>query len=167
MSQKLYFPDPINSSPPSAAYMRSSILTLWYHARFRFTIALIKMNWTTPEWPTLTLQLIEQRWLENQMRVKLLKILAHCYMSIFIIFNEVEGWYTGFSSSFCLSVHLWTETCPLCIFYNTRRIRFMFIHLIKQPQKEATSEGVPCVKFISKLKNLKFWQILSISNFDF
>ena len=29
------------------------------------------------------------------------------------------------------SVRLWTESCPLCIFNNTRRIHFIFAHLIK------------------------------------
>ena len=32
---------------------------------------------------------------------------------------------------------------------------------------QATSEGVSLVKFVSKFKNLKFWQILKICNFDF
>ena len=54
-------------------------------------------------------------------------------------FNEVERGYTGFTSSICLSVCpsvcLWTESCPLCIFNNTRRIHFIFTHLIKQLQK--------------------------------
>ena len=34
-----------------------------------------------------------------------------------------------------LSVRLWTESCPLCIFNNTHQIRFIFAHLIKQIQK--------------------------------
>ena len=34
-----------------------------------------------------------------------------------------------------LSVRLWTESCLLCIFNNTRRIHFIFAHLIKQLQK--------------------------------
>ena len=29
------------------------------------------------------------------------------------------------------SVRLWTESCPLCIFYNTHRINFILTHLIK------------------------------------
>ena len=45
-------------------------------------------------------------------------------------------------------VRLWTESCPLCIFNNTRRIHFIFTHRIKQLQKE-------------------FWRILKICNFDF
>ena len=32
---------------------------------------------------------------------------------------------------------------------------------------QATSEGVSCVMFVFKLKNLKFWRILEICNFDF
>ena len=34
-----------------------------------------------------------------------------------------------------LSVCLWTESCPLFIFNNTRRIHVIFAHLIKQLQK--------------------------------
>ena len=34
-----------------------------------------------------------------------------------------------------LSVRLWTATCPLCIFHNTRQIHFIFTHLINQLQK--------------------------------
>ena len=30
---------------------------------------------------------------------------------------------------------LWTESCPLCIIYNTHWIHFIFTHLIKQLQK--------------------------------
>ena len=37
--------------------------------------------------------------------------------------------------SFCPPVSLWTESCPLCIFNNTNRIHFIFVHLIKQLQK--------------------------------
>ena len=37
--------------------------------------------------------------------------------------------------SFCPSLRLWTESCPLCILYNTRRIHFLFTHLIKQLQR--------------------------------
>ena len=34
-----------------------------------------------------------------------------------------------------LSVPLWTESCPLCIFYNTSWIQFIFIRFINQLQK--------------------------------
>ena len=30
-----------------------------------------------------------------------------------------------------LSTHLWTKSCLLCIFYNTRQIHYIFTHLIK------------------------------------
>ena len=36
----------------------------------------------------------------------------------------------GMLVSFCPSVHLWKESCPLCIIYL--QINFMFIHLNKQ-----------------------------------
>ena len=37
-----------------------------------------------------------------------------------------KGGYTGFTS-FVLSVGLWTESCPLCIFYNTGSILYLHI----------------------------------------
>ena len=33
------------------------------------------------------------------------------------------------------SVHLWTESCLLCIFNNTHQFHFIFTHLIKQLQE--------------------------------
>ena len=39
--------------------------------------------------------------------------------------------YTGSTLSVRLSVRLWTESGPLCTFYNIRRIHFIFTHLIK------------------------------------
>ena len=49
--------------------------------------------------------------------------------------TKLKVGYTVFTLSVCSSVHLWTESCPLCIFNNTRRIHFIFAHLIKQLQK--------------------------------
>ena len=59
---------------------------------------------------------------------------VHCTLR----FIEVERGYTGFTLSVCLSVRLWTKSCPLCIFYNMYniiQIHFIFAHLIKQLQK--------------------------------
>ena len=42
--------------------------------------------------------------------------------------TKLKGGYT----SFTLSVRLWTEKCPLCVFNNTRWIHYIFVHLIKQ-----------------------------------
>ena len=42
---------------------------------------------------------------------------------------------TGFTLAGRLSVHLWTESCQLCIFHNTSRIYFIVTHLINQLQK--------------------------------
>ena len=53
-------------------------------------------------------------------------------------FYEVESeiyWFHLFRQSIRPSVRLWTESCPFCIFHNTRWINFIFIHLIKQLQK--------------------------------
>ena len=59
--------------------------------------------------------------------------------------NEVEGGYTGFTLSVCPSVHLWTESCPLCIFYNMCQIYTSY---------QATAEGVSLVKLFSKFKKI-------------
>ena len=53
-------------------------------------------------------------------------------------FNEVESgvyWFHLVHPAVRPAVRLWTESCPLCIFNNTRRIHFIFTHLIKQLQK--------------------------------
>ena len=60
--------------------------------------------------------------------------------------------------SLCPYVRMWTESCPHSIFNNTRQIYFIFTHLIKQHLK------VCLIWSFSKLKNLKFWQILYICN---
>ena len=65
--------------------------------------------------------------------------------------NEVER---GILASPYPSLCLGTEPCPLCIFYNTRRIHFIYTHLVKQ-------EGV-----FSKFRKLRFWQILEFFNCD-
>ena len=64
------------------------------------------------------------------------------------------GGYTGFTLSVSPSVRLWTESCPLCIFNNTRQIHFI-LHIL-------SSNFRKCVawKVVSKFKNLKCWQIL-------
>ena len=65
--------------------------------------------------------------------------------------------------SVCLSVYLWTESCPLCIFNNTRPIHFIFC-----TSYQATSK-VLHVKLVSKLKFFgKFFKFvtLTLSSFD-
>ena len=63
------------------------------------------------------------------------------YQSIESLFSSLlypllqRSWKGGILVSPCPSVRLWTEWCPLCIFNNTRRIHFIFAHLIKQLQK--------------------------------
>ena len=47
---------------------------------------------------------------------------------------KLKGGYTGLTLSVRLSVHLWTESCPLFIFNNTRWIHLIIINLIKQLQ---------------------------------
>ena len=46
-----------------------------------------------------------------------------------------QSWKGGILVSPCPSVHLWTESCLLCIFNNTCRIHFIFAHHIKQLEK--------------------------------
>ena len=64
------------------------------------------------------------------------------------------------------SVRLWTQSCLLCIFNNTRRIHFIFAHLIKQLQKV---RRIWCLFQISKICNFgKFFKFvaLTLSSFD-
>ena len=51
------------------------------------------------------------------------RIFIYSHHNTFVLFSKM---------SVRLSVRLWTESCPLCIFNNTRRIHFIFAHLIKQ-----------------------------------
>ena len=76
--------------------------------------------------------------------------------------TKLKGGYTGFTSSVCLSICLWTKSCLLCIIHNTTWFHFIFANIIKQ-----LSEGVSHVKVIVKIKNLNFYQIFRICNFDF
>ena len=48
--------------------------------------------------------------------------------------TKLKGEYTGFTLSVSLSVRLWTELCPLCIFNNTCQTHLIFAHLIKTLQ---------------------------------
>ena len=70
--------------------------------------------------------------------------------------NEVVG---GILVSLRPSVRLFRIPCPLCNVYSSGWIHFIFLHLIKQLQKVCVACKVPC-------KNLKFWQIFKICNFD-
>ena len=66
--------------------------------------------------------------------------------------TKLKGGYTGFTLSVCPSMdrivsalyfqQYWSDPFHVCTSY------------------QATSEGVSCVTFVSKLKNLKFWRIL-------
>ena len=55
---------------------------------------------------------------------------------LYQLLNKVKGGYTGFTLYVCLPVRcLWTESCLIFIFHNTRRIHLIFTHLINQLQK--------------------------------
>ena len=56
----------------------------------------------------------------------------HSWVTNYYTPTPRSGWgYIGLN----LSVRLWTNSCPLCIFHNKSRIHLIFIHLIKQLQK--------------------------------
>ena len=58
------------------------------------------------------------------------------FCATFFIINPISTKLKGgILVSPCPSVHLWTESCLLCIFNNIHRIHFLFAHLIKQLQK--------------------------------
>ena len=79
--------------------------------------------------------------------------------------TKLLGGYIGFTPSVCPSVRPASVPrpsripCPLCSFYSSGWIHFIFIHLIKQLQKVCRVQ-----KF---LQNLKFWHFLKICNIDF
>ena len=65
--------------------------------------------------------------------------LLSCYTLcpiFFLLLLGVGGWGRGIVHlSFHLSIHMWTESCPLCIFQNTGQIHLMFTRLINQLQE--------------------------------
>ena len=72
-----------------------------------------------------------------------------------------RSWKGSILVSPCPSVHLWTESCLLCIFNNTHRIHCT--------SYQATSEGVLPVMVVSKFKNFgEFFKFvtLTLSSFD-
>ena len=82
-----------------------------------------------------------------------------CFCSVFIPPGsaKLKGGYTGFNLSVCPSVDrivsaLYLQQYSSDPFYICTSYK-------------ATSEGVSRVKFVSRLKNWKFWQILKICNF--
>ena len=82
-------------------------------------------------------------------------------------FNQVErgGILVWHRPSGCLSVHLsvrlWTESCSALYLQQCSSDPF---HICTSYQ--AILEGVSHVKFVSQIKNFKFWQIHWIGNFD-
>ena len=104
-------------------------------------------------------------------------IKSWCFDSTYYIFDgimviippastKLKGGYTGITLSVCPSVHLWTESCPLCIFNNTHQIHFIFAHPIKQFQKVG--------RVYLPFRNSKIWNFgeffkfvtLTLSSFD-
>ena len=70
--------------------------------------------------------------------------------------NEVVG---GILVSLRPSVCPMSVPCPLCSFFSSGWIHFIFIHLIKQLQKMSRA------KFLAKFQNFKFCQFFKICNF--
>ena len=81
---------------------------------------------------------------------------ALLYISLVVIPLLQRSWKGSILQSPCpsvgpsvrLSARLWTESCPLRIFNNTRQIHFMFTHPIMQLKK------VRCVFFFFKIKKI-------------
>ena len=113
--------------------------------------------WNSPSWWKIPLKCIWYIWIckpiSKQRHEGKFCLVVQLY--IFDNYTKLKGGYTGFTLCVCLIVRQWTETCLLCIFNKYSSDPF---HICTSYQ--ATSEGVPRVKFVSKFKNLKFWQIL-------
>ena len=90
-----------------------------------------------------------------------------CGLFLYPPHNKVVGGYIGFTPSVRLSVRPASVSrpsripCPLCSFYSSGWIHFIFMHLIKQLQKVCRMQ--------SFLQNVKIWnlQFFKICNFDF
>ena len=76
---------------------------------------------------------------------------------------KLKGGYTGFTLSLRPSVHLWTESCLLCMYPQ----QFLLDPFHIYTSYQATSKGVWHVKLFAKFQNVNFWQIFEICNFDF
>ena len=93
-------------------------------------------------------------WIRWKLPIK--KITARRWLHKYVGAECGASSFTWYLYQMCnTDVRLWTESCPLCIFNNTRRIHFIFAHLIKQLQK------VCCV--YSLFQNLQNFEILANS----
>ena len=76
--------------------------------------------------------------------------------------TKLLGGYIGFTPSVRLSVRPSRIPCPLCSFYSSGWIHFIFMHLIRQLQKVCRMQ--------SFLQNFKIWNFGNLKkncNFDF
>ena len=93
-------------------------------------------------------------------------IVSHVWVYYTPRFNEVERgvyWFYLVRLSVCLSVCLSVDRIVSSLYLQ--QYSSDPFHICTSYQ--ATSAGVSRVKFVSPFKNLKFWQILKICNFDF
>ena len=78
-----------------------------------------------------------------------------------------RSWKWGILVSPCPSVRLWTKSCPLCIFNNTRRIHYIFAHLIKRLQKVCRVWSllykIKKIESLANSLNLYIWRCLLLT----
>ena len=86
----------------------------------------------------------------------------HTKFSLYLIFVPANEVGRGHRKGERASVHLWTESCPLCIFHNILTGSISYL-----PSYQGTSEGVPCVNIFCKIPKFEFLAIFKICNFDF
>ena len=105
-------------------------------------------------------------WLSSAVFSHVWKQLTRCCLIIRLFKKLKRGTLVSPCPSVCSSVRLWTESCPLCMFYNTWWIPFMFTHRVKQLQRCVT-----CITSFNLEKNSigKFFEFvtLTLSCFEF
>ena len=100
----------------------------WYALNSYTNISNVYLFFSNLQWPISKTCIIQHN-------STLFLISMVCYTPRFNEFERGVYWFHLVRLSISPSVHLWTESCPLCIFNNTHRIHFTFAHLIKQLQK--------------------------------
>ena len=124
--------------PYSSKFCFSRLLFLYSFLSLSFFLTIFRFVCYCSMWLCFSQgisQVFELLWTDVELLSPVTSWRNGCPHFLYPPLNKVEGGYTGFTLSVSLSVHLWTESFLLCIFYNTQWIHLIFTHLIKQLQK--------------------------------
>ena len=123
-------------------------------SRFMSPYGVTRPQWVNSLWPSDTIMDVvdqDQYWIRYWF--------VTCYLIIPPASTKLIGGYTGITLSVCPSVDRIVSALYLQQYSSDP------FHICTSYQ--ATSEGVSRVMPVSKFKNLKFWRIFKICNFDF